>query len=206
MKRLKEIIKYINELDIVADIGCDHGYLLKLAIENRNIKKGYAIDNKIGPLNSAKQNLEKYDNIVFKLSDGLINVDESDINCVVIAGMGGMLINNIFDDSVEKFKKINKVIVCPNRNIDKVRLNFNNNGFKIVNESIVFEDSKYYEIIVFEKGNQTLSDKELYFGPVLLQEKNNIFISKWKEYYNKISNIEHKMDEIRMLEGVLNES
>ncbi len=39
MKRLKEIIKYINELDIVADIGCDHGYLLKLAIENRNIKK-----------------------------------------------------------------------------------------------------------------------------------------------------------------------
>ncbi len=117
-----------------------------------------------------------------------------------------MLINNIFDDSVEKFKKINKVIVCPNRNIDKVRLNFNNNGFKIVNESIVYEDSKYYEIIVFEKGNQALSDKELYFGPVLLQEKNNIFISKWKEYYNKISNIEHKIDEIRMLEGVLNES
>lgn len=205
MKRLEEIIKYINEDDIVADIGCDHGYLLKLAIENKNIIKGYAVDNKIGPLNSAKENLDKFENVIFKLSDGLIDVIESDINCVVIAGMGGMLINKIFDDSIDKFKNINKVIVCPNRNIDKVRLNFINNGFSIKNESIVYEDGKYYEIIVFEKGNQVLSELELYFGPCLLKEKNVIFKNKWNEYYLKILNIEHKNDEIKLIEGVLNE-
>ena len=69
MKRLKEIIKYINNSDIVADIGCDHGYLLKLAVDEKKIIKGYAIDNKVGPLNSAKNNLVNYENIVFKLSD-----------------------------------------------------------------------------------------------------------------------------------------
>ena len=53
MKRLKTIVQFINEKDIVADIGCDHGYLLKMAIEDKNILKGYAIDNKIGPLNCA---------------------------------------------------------------------------------------------------------------------------------------------------------
>ena len=34
--------------------------LLKMAIEDKNILKGYAIDNKIGPLNSAKSNLNSH--------------------------------------------------------------------------------------------------------------------------------------------------
>ena len=38
MKRLKAIANFINENDVVADIGCDHGYLLKLAIEDKKIK------------------------------------------------------------------------------------------------------------------------------------------------------------------------
>ena len=206
MERLKHIINFINEDDIVADIGCDHGYLLKLAIGNKNIKKGYAIDNKIGPLNSAKSNLINYENIIFKLSDGLINVLETDINCVVIAGMGGMLINKIFDDSIDKFKNIKKVIVCPNRNMDKVRLNFINNGFKIINEDIVYEDKKYYEIIVFEQGNQVLSEQEIFFGPYLLKNKSSIFIHKWLEYYDRIKGIDSKFNEIKLIEGVLNES
>lgn len=206
MKRIKAIANFINENDIVADIGCDHGYLLKLAIEDKNIKKGYAVDNKEGPLNSAKNNLKQYNNIIYIQSDGLTQVNEKDINCVVIAGMGGMLINKIFDDSKEKFINVNKIIVCPNRNIDKVRLNFINNGFMIVLEDIVYEDGKYYEVIVFEKGKQLLSKKELYFGPYLLKNKSPIFINKWTEYYNKINNINNKIDEINLIKGVIYES
>ena len=106
MERLKSILQFINEDDIVADIGCDHGYLLELAIKYKNIKKCYAVDNKIGPLNSAKKNLEKYDNVSFVLSDGLIELDSDDINCVVIAGMGGMLINKIFNHAASLMTEI----------------------------------------------------------------------------------------------------
>lgn len=206
MKRLKTILKYIDNNDIIADIGCDHGYLIKLAIEEKNIVKGYAIDNKQGPLNSAINNLSMYNNVEFILSDGLKKVDSNDINCVVIAGMGGMLINSIIDESLEKFNNIDKLILCPNRNIDKVRLFLNENGFMIVDEDIIYEDSKYYEILVVKKGYQKLSDKELYFGHILLNKKNRYFINKWKEYYDKIKNIENKIDEIKMIEEVLNES
>ena len=128
MERLKTILKYIDNKDIVADIGCDHGYLIKLAIEEKNIIKGYAVDNKHGPLNSARKNLKNYKNVEFILSDGLKNVSNTDINCVVIAGMGGMLINSIISDSIDKFNKIDKLILCPNRNIDKVRSFLNENG------------------------------------------------------------------------------
>ena len=37
MIRLNTIVSFINNNDVVADIGCDHGYLLKLSIENKNI-------------------------------------------------------------------------------------------------------------------------------------------------------------------------
>lgn len=205
MKRLKAIVDFINENDVVADVGCDHGYLLELAIEEKNIKKGYAIDNKKGPLSSAKNNLNKYDCINFVLSDGLKSVDCNDINCVVIAGMGGMLINTIVNDSIEKFENINKVIVCPNKNIDKVREYFNSVGYKINFENIVCEDNKYYEIIVFEKGYEELTKKEKYFGPCLLKEKNNTFLNKWTEYYNHIKNIENKKEEIKLIKEVIYE-
>lgn len=206
MERLKTILKYIDNKDIVADIGCDHGYLIKLAIEEKNIIKGYAVDNKQGPLNSARKNLKNYKNVEFILSDGLQNVNDTDINCVVIAGMGGMLINSIISDSIDKFNKIDKLILCPNRNIDKVRSFLNENGFMIVDEDIIYEDSKYYEVLVVNKGYQKLSEKELYFGHILLNKKSQYFIKKWKEYYEKIKNIESKNREIKMIEEVLNES
>lgn len=206
MKRLEAIIKFINQDDIVADIGCDHGYLLKLAIENKNIKKGYAIDNKKGPLDTAIKNLENFNNIVFKLSDGLLSVNEDDINCVVIAGMGGMLINKIVSDSLKKIKTINKIILCPNRNNDKVRKYMTENGFMIVDESIVYEDRKYYEVLVFQIGTQTLTERELYFGPYLLKNKSLIFINKWTEYYNKIKHLSNKKNEINLINEVLHEN
>ena len=205
MKRLNAIMNFIDEKDIVADIGCDHGYLLKLAIENKNIIKGYAIDNKNGPLDSAKNNLSCYNNVDFMLSDGLKSVDKEDINCVVIAGMGGMLINSIISDSIEKFKKMNKIILCPNRNVGNVRLFLILNGFKITNETIICEDEKYYEILVAEVGEQSLTSDEIFFGPFLLKEKSEVFINKWKDYYNRIKYIPSKTDEINALKEVLNE-
>lgn len=205
MERLNKIVNYINENDIVADVGCDHGYLLKLALENKNIKKGYAIDNKIGPLNCAKTNLSRYNNFDFVLSDGLKQVDANDINCAVIAGMGGTLICDIINDSIDKFKKIKKIILCPNRNIDKVRVFLNDNGFKIIDEDIVFEDDKYYEILVINLGNQKLSEKEIFFGKFLLEKNEKVFQNKWKEYYDKIKNIDKKEYEKKLIEGVLND-
>lgn len=206
MKRLEQIVNYINKNDIVADIGCDHGYLLKMAINKNNISKCYAIDNKQGPLNNAKNNLQCFQNVNYILSDGLKNVNLNDINCAVIAGMGGVLINKIIDDSIDKFKLINKIILAPNRNMDKVREYLSNNNFKIVDECILYEDEKFYEIIVVTNGNKILTKKEIMFGPILLQKKDNIFLKKWNEYYQRIKNIPSKKEEMKLIEEVLYES
>ena len=204
MKRLSTIVSYISSDDIVVDVGCDHGYLLELAINNKQIKKCYAVDNKIGPLNSARNNLKHYKNVEFVLSDGLISLN-GDYNTVVIAGMGGMLINKIFTDSIEKFQDVNKVIVAPNKNSEKVRAEFTTNGFKIYDETIVYEDGIFYEIICFEKGIQNLTEKELVFGPINLFKKEPLFQEKWSNYYSRIKDIEAKEKEKEMILELLND-
>ena len=207
MERLKKIASFIDANDIVADIGCDHGYLIKIAIDNNKIKYAYAIDNKIGPLYRAKNNLKCYDNVKFILSDGLLNVSSVDlnkINTVVIAGMGGLLINKIINDSLSSFKQINKIILSPHNNIYEVRKNMNNLGFKIINEAIICDETCFYEVIEYVLGKEKLNDLELNFGPVLLKNKNETFYNKWNNYLNRISDFPTKLNEIKMIKEVLN--
>ena len=207
MERLKKIASFIDTNDIVADIGCDHGYLIKIAIEENKIKYAYAIDNKIGPLNQAKNNLKCHNNVKFILSDGLLNVSSVDLNKIntfVIAGMGGLLINKIINDSLSSFKQINKIILSPHNNIYEVRKNMNNLGFKINDEAIICDETCFYEIIEYVLGNEKLNDYELNFGPVLLKNKNKIFYDKWNNYLSRISNFPTKLNEIKMIKEVLN--
>ena len=93
--RIKEIAKYIRPYKKIADVGCDHGYLIVEAFKNHEIDYAIAIDNKQGPLDSAKYNILKYgfnNNVRFSLSSGISDIDD-DTEVVIIAGMGGLLIN-----------------------------------------------------------------------------------------------------------------
>lgn len=202
--RIKTLSSYIKPYKIIADVGCDHGYLIKEAIDNCDVSMAFAIDNKIGPLNSAKRNLNDYSNVVFSLSDGLDSLDES-VELVVIAGMGGLLIKDIIKRNMDKINNVKRFVLQANKNEYELREFMISNNYYIAFENIIYEDDKYYEIIVFEKGNVSYSLEELYFGPILLKEKNDVFISKWTNIFNKLNLIEiyHKdEDKIKLLKGI----
>ena len=193
-KRIEEIGKLIHPYKTVADVGCDHGYLLIEAF-NQGITFAQAIDNKQGPLNAAKQNLKEYEEkIIFSLSDGISDLDPM-IEVVVLAGMGGSLVYKILTSQINKLEKVKRIIIQANRNIEKVRKFALEHSFKVVFEKVIEEESIIYEIIVLEKGYQLLDESEMIFGPCLLKEKNEIFIRKWKNIYNHYQTLnrnEHK--------------
>ncbi|MBO4668253.1 MAG: SAM-dependent methyltransferase, partial [Bacilli bacterium] len=177
--RIKEIAGFIKPYKIIADIGCDHGYLIDVAFTSEGIEKAYAIDNKKDPLDSAINNLKNkpfFKDIVFSLSSGIKEIGD-DTECVVIVGMGGMLITEILDDDLRNVKRL---ILEPNRDEEVVRKKIVSLGFDIVNEKIVFEKGKYYEIIVCDKVDYipTYSEIEYEFGPLLLKEKSIYFKEK----------------------------
>ena len=183
MKRLETIIKYINNNDIVADIGCDHGYLGIMAL-NKGIEFVQFIDNKIGPLNQAKKNCENIDSkkIQFTLASGITALEEH-IDTICICGMGGELICDILEENLSAAKLLKKIILQPNRNEPNLRKYLMTNGFVITNEEIVYENSKYYEIIVCHYTNKMIeyAEEELLFGPVLMKKREENFVNKWNE-------------------------
>lgn len=187
-ERIKRISSYIKPYKVIADVGCDHGYLIKYAFDNYNITEAYAIDNKKGPLDSAKNNLKDYNNVKYFLSDGLDSIDDN-VEVVVIAGMGGMLIKDIITKNISRINNVKRFVLQANKNVYELRKFMSENDYLISNEEILEEDGKFYEIVVFEKGKADYNFDDLFFGPILLKEKNDVFLKKWTDIYEKLDSI-----------------
>ena len=110
-KRLEIISSFIDKNDSLADIGCDHGYLGIMAL-NKGVNYVQFIDNKIGPLSSAKLNCENINNdkIEFTLSSGLNDLNNQ-VDTIAICGMGGELIVDILKADLNKAKNLKKMIL-----------------------------------------------------------------------------------------------
>lgn len=201
-KRIECIASKVPLDSNLADVGCDHGYLIIEAYLNGKVNKAIAIDNKKGPLESAKSNISKYLylDVRYSLSSGINDIDD-DTNAIVIAGMGGLLINSIIAEGI-KLNKVNDkqtFILEPNRNCYEVRKYLIDNKFLIIDEEVVYDQKKYYEIIVCKKTDEklTLSDDELFFGPILLKNKTEVFKNKYKEEIEKLKKIYNNQETIK---------
>lgn len=172
-KRLLEIVKYIDKDDTVLDVGCDHAYLSIYLKKNNLCKNVIASDISENALNYAKKNISKYKlDINTYVSDGLKDINEY-YDTVVIAGMGTSTILHILDTK----ELPNKLIISSNNEHYRLRKELNKLGYKIINESIIYENNHYYVIMNYIKGSQKLSKKQLKYG-----------ISNNKEYYKYLYN------------------
>lgn len=161
--RLKTIGDFVPDNASIIDVGADHGLLEKYLLETKNIKNILAIENKIGPFNTLKSNVETLPHVKCLLSDGIEDITE-DIDTIVIAGMGGNLILDILSKHPSKLKNVQHIIVDAHKDIELVRRGISNLGFTIAEEKITYENNIYYFIIHFVKGTKTLADIEYEFG------------------------------------------
>lgn len=186
--RLKLVGDYVDKGSIPLDIGCDHAKLSIYLLKEKNFPFVYASDNKIGPLNQARENVNYYnlaDKIELIKADGLNSLNDK-IDTITVTGMGGLTINKMFLENKNKLTNIKTIILSPNNFIKEVRETINKLGYYLKDEELVEESNKLYHILVFSKGNKIYSDKELYLGPILMT-KNKEIIKKY--YRNELSNI-----------------
>lgn len=198
-KRIQKIIEYIDIEDKVADIGCDHGYLGVGCLE-KGIKFLQNIDNKKGPLSTAMKNLSDYqmdDNVIYTLCDGLDELDDR-VDTIVISGMGGDLISQIINRNLEKAKKLKKIIIVAHTKLFLLRKEMTNN-FTIIDEAMISEKNKIYEIIIFKPGisNQYGYDDYL-LGPILKDKQEELFLQKWQNRLLEIENILQNTDNLEL--------
>ena len=190
-KRLQAIYDMVPS-GVVADVGSDHGKLIISLFENGVISKGYAIENKKGPyarLEKAIKDRGLEKNVIPMLSDGISELP-SDVDTVIIAGMGGFNIIEILKSHVRKLKNVRTIIVDAHKSIPEMRKQICKLGYVIADEEMVCEDNIYYEIIKFIAGEVGyLDDPDIEFGPILRNEKSCTFKEKYNSRIREIDRL-----------------
>ena len=185
----------------LADIGTDHGYIPIELVQTGVIPSAIAMDVNKGPLSRAKEHIETAnlsDRISTRLSDGTKELREGEADCVIIAGMGGMLMMHILEDGRRLWNDVGEWILQPQSDLEKFRRFLHENGFAVTDEDMVLEDGKFYPMMraVFTgRKEPDLFDIEYLFGAGLLKTRHPVL----KEYLFKEK--EKTMHTIARLEG-----
>ena len=200
-KRLLSIANLVDDNSKVVDIGCDHGLVsIYLAMNKQNISI-IASDINQNALDNAIKNINKYhleDKIKVCLSNGLDNIND-EIDTIIISGMGGHTIVDILTNNQEKLNTVNNIIIQSNNDIEYVRRKIVKLGYCISKEELILDKNIYYTVILFTKGKKKYTNKEYYFGPILLKENSKIFIEKKNKEYTKLVNIKNNIPKRKLL-------
>ncbi len=199
-ERLKTIISCAKKCNFLVDVGTDHAYIPICLVKSGIAEKAVACDISKGSVEKAKKNIQIHnysDFIETRLGDGLRVIEENEKpDQIIIAGMGGMLTVDILNGSKKTVGFAERLILQPQRDIDKVRRTVHEFGFKIIDEKMIFEDGKYYNIVICEKGMDCVyTEEDYFFGKLLIETKNEI-LKKYVEFeLNKINSILFSMEE-----------
>lgn len=173
--RLQTIANIITKGESVADVGTDHGYIpIYLYVEGIS-PKIIATDVNVGPIEIARNNIQSVipDNTIeTRIGNGLEVIGIGEVDTIVIAGMGGLLITDILAKDIKKSLSYKKFILQPRNAQDKLRMWLVKNGFKIFDEYLVREGKYICEIIVACPGEDKV-DKDIYYeiGYKLIEKK-----------------------------------
>ena len=163
-----------------ADIGTDHGFVpIALLLEGR-AEKCIAADINEGPLQRAREHIEAAglsDRCEFRLGPGLSVLRENEAELVIIAGMGGMLIREILLSGKDKLSGVKQLVLSPHTDLPAVRSLLSELEFKIEDENVVLDEGKYYTVLsAFPGTSAPLTEEELFYGPVLIKKRPQVFL------------------------------
>ncbi|MGE4283842.1 MAG: Nif3-like dinuclear metal center hexameric protein, partial [Clostridia bacterium] len=184
----------------VADIGTDHAYIPIYLLQNNISNYIIASDVRKGPIQKAQNNIKKYellDKIEIRLGNGLEKIESNEVDTVIIAGMGGLLISSILSDAGDILKITKRLILQPNTGQEEVRKWLVQNYYKIIDEELVEENDKIYNIMVAELGQEKIDRKiDYYIGKKLVEKKDPLLKKlikfKVKEMYDIINQLQDK--------------
>ena len=183
----------------LADIGTDHAYLPVYLCMSGKIDCAVASDIRIGPAERAKSTVLKYDlhdKIAVRVGPGLSTIKNREVDCAVIAGMGGLLIAQILEQPPKLLTELKQIILQPMTAVAELREYLYKNGFKIISEALKKKKKKIYNIIevCFDETIRTVpSPGKLYIGEYLIDNRPGYY----DEYYHK-----KKSKLIKMIAGL----
>ena len=182
--RLQTIYNQIPQVKRLADVGCDHGYVGVQALLDGKAQFVHFCDVSRPSLKKAQvlASKLKQTNCDFTCQDGLGSLQ---VDCAVIAGMGGMEIMSI----LQKAQHLPQTLVLqPMRNQPELRTYLCQN-YHIDVDFMFASEGKRYDLIVATRGTDSLDEVQTEYGKTNLVNPTDDFIKmlmERKALYSKV--------------------
>lgn len=197
--RLEAIVNLCDKVKVIADIGCDHGYISAELVLQERADKVIATDISAKCLNKAillcdSMNIAYF--VSFREGDGFEVITKRDkVKQAVIAGMGGREIISILE---KRPKKLFDFVLQPQSDIVLLRQYLVENGFDFVVDTLVKENNKYYNVIKVTKAKKAkeYNPLEIYFGKTNFRENYQMFYEYLVERFLALYKLKYKFGEL----------
>ncbi len=207
--RLKKIAELVDFGATVIDVGTDHGYVPNFLCEKKISRDIIATDISKNSLEKSIELTRERDNEKYIrniLANGIVKENRDNI---IIAGLGGIQIAEIILNSIEIARSAKKLILQPMQKTNILRRELNNMGFEIIDEEIIFEDDRYFEIILARYFGEIkkLEEVDFYFSKSLMEKKDKVYLDflreRQRELEKILSNINNDSDRTKKRSGEL---
>ena len=188
-ERMKAICSEVIPGKIAADIGTDHGIVPMYLLTSKTVPFCILSDINKGPILKARENLftSGLDTSSFRLclGNGLEVLKPGEAATVIIAGMGGELIQSIMLNSKEVAQSVERFVLQPRTKSSVLRRALLENGYAIVGERLAREGNRICQIITVEHADRTTLPKEEFpdeldlFIPPMLYERQDPLLEKF---------------------------
>lgn len=194
--RLSALAAMVPPGSRVADVGTDHAYLPLHLAEIGQIVRAVAVDVNPGPFASARDAVLRAsmaDKIDVRLGNGLQVVTPNEVDVVVMAGMGGMTMIQIMEASPDVLETLSRLVLQPMVGMPQVRRWLQSNGWHIIDETIVQDEGRLYEVLAAEPGQMEASEL-LEIGPILWQQRHPLLADLLKQRLDSLCLVLSQME------------
>jgi len=214
-QRLQTVAHYISTGHRVADIGSDHAMLPVYLVQQKICPFAIAGELNEGPWQAATKQIAHANlssTIEARRGNGLEVIAPHEVDSITICGMGGALISTILEEGYRqgKLEGVTELVLQPNVGEDAVRAWLIEHDWALMDETILEEDGKIYEVLHAQKiagakewNKQLFSVDELSFpyaepirealalrmGPYLLKKQGGVLHKKWLAEIEKLDYI-----------------
>ena len=120
------------------------------------------------------------DRIDLRLGNGLATISPGEVDSIIIAGMGGILITDILEAGMDVVQSAGQLVLQPQSETEHLRRYIAENGWKITEEKMLIDAGKYYvvlnvDVTTQDFGNKSAMDEVYYkYGYYLIHNHDKI--------------------------------
>ncbi|MCB0264822.1 MAG: tRNA (adenine(22)-N(1))-methyltransferase TrmK [Calditrichaeota bacterium] len=159
----------------VADIGYDHGRLIKKLVQTRPEIRAIGVElqphyiDQFWRLNIFENEADRH-RVDLRTGSGLAPLYPGEADCLVLAGIGETAIANILTADPKKLLGVSSLVLAPSRYFIKLRAVLRELGFFTAKEDLVFERGNFYHLALAQRGSDPAENSLIWhFGPRLFE-------------------------------------